>query len=64
MLNLKEPKTVRQLSYELDLSGSTVKQQHLDDLKASNKVTVIGKNVGSVKGKRKCAFVWGIVPRR
>ena len=63
MLNLKEPKTVGQLSYELDLSGSTVKQ-HLDDLKASNKVAVIGKNVGSVKGKRKCAFVWGIVTRR
>ncbi len=56
----QEPKTVRQLSYELDLSGSTVKQ-HLNDLKASKKVTVIGKNVDSVKGKRKSAFVWGIV---
>ncbi len=56
----QEPKTVRQLSYELGLSGSTVKQ-HLDDLKASKKVTVIGKNVDSIKGKRKSAFVWGIV---
>ena len=64
LASLKQgPKTVRQLSYELDLSGSTVKQ-HLDDLKAGKKVTVIDKNVNSIKGKRKSAFVWGIVSRK
>jgi hypothetical protein len=62
LVSLKqEPKTIRQLSYELGLSGSTVKR-HLNDLKANKKVTVIGKNVHSTKGKRKSAFVWGIVP--
>ena len=59
----QEPKTVRELSYELGLSGSTVKQ-HLNDLKARKSVTMIGKNVDSVKGKRKCAFVWSIVPSK
>ncbi len=59
----QEPKTVRQLSYEPNLSGSSVKQ-HLNDLKASKKVTIIGKNVNSIKGKRKCAFIWGVVPHK
>jgi len=59
----KAPKTVRELSYELELSGSTVKQ-HLCDLKEEGRVAVIGKNVNSLKGKRKCAFVWSITPRK
>jgi len=59
----RAPKTVRELAYELGLSGSTIKQ-HLKDLRANKKAIVIGKNLGSVKGKRKCAHVWGILPRQ
>ncbi len=59
----KAPKTIRELSYELELSGSTVKE-HLNDLKGEGQVAVIGKNLNSSKGKRKCAFVWSIVPRK
>ena len=59
----KAPKTVRELSYELELSGSTVKQ-HLCDLKKEGQVAVIGKNVNSSKGKRKCAFVWSVTPHK
>ena len=59
----KEPKTIRKLSYELELSGSTVKE-HLKHLKEEGKVTVIGKNWNSSKGKRKCAFVWSITSRK
>jgi hypothetical protein len=59
----KAPKTVRDLSYELELSGSTVKD-HLCDLREKGQVAVIGKNVNSSKGKRKCAFVWSITPRK
>ncbi len=59
----RAPKTVRDLSYELQLSGSTVKD-HLSDIREEGHVTVIGKNVNSTKGKRKCAFVWSITPRK
>jgi len=59
----KAPKTIRELSYELELSGSTVKQ-HLSDLKEEGKAAVIGKNLKSLKGKRKCAFVWSVAPRK
>jgi DNA-binding transcriptional ArsR family regulator len=59
----KALKTIRQLSYELELSGSTVKQ-HLRDLREEGQVAVIGKNLTSSKGKRKCAFVWSIAPRK
>jgi len=59
----KAPKTIRELAYELELSGSTVKD-HLYDLKEKGQVAVVGKNVNSSKGKRKCAFVWSITPRK
>jgi predicted HTH transcriptional regulator len=59
----RAPKTARDLSYELQLSGSTIKD-HLSDLREKGKVTVIGKNVNSTKGKRKCAFLWSITPRK
>lgn len=59
----KAPKTVRDLSYELELSGSTVKD-HLCYLRKEGQVAIIGKNLNSSKGKRKCAFVWSIAPRK
>ena len=59
----KAPKTIRELAYELALSGSTVKD-HLYDLREDGKVAVVGKNVNSSKGKRKCVFVWSIIPRK
>jgi len=59
----KSPRTIRELSYELVLSGSTVKD-HLCDLREEGQVAVIGKNMNSSKGKRKCAFVWSITPRK
>jgi len=59
----KAPKTIRELAYELELSGSTIKD-HLNNLKEKGQVAVVGKNVSSSKGKRKCAFVWNITPRK
>jgi lambda repressor-like predicted transcriptional regulator len=59
----KAPKTIRELSLELELSCSTVKE-HLGDLKEEGQVIVIGKNVNSSKGKIKCAFVWSVTPRK
>ena len=64
MLKLKE-KTLQneELEYELELSGSAVKQ-HLCDLKEERQVAVIGKNVSSSKEKRKCVLAWSIAPRK
>jgi len=58
-----KPKTSRELAYELGLSGSTIKG-HLHDLRRAGKVRIIGKNTRSIKGKRKCAYVWESVPSR
>jgi len=58
-----KPKTSRELAYELGLSGSTIKG-HLHDLRRVGKVRIIGKNTGSLKGKRKCAYVWESVPSK
>ena len=56
-------KTSRELAYELGLSGSTIKG-HLHDLRKAGKVRIIGRNTRSLKGKTKCAYVWGPVPRK
>ena len=57
MLSLKE-KSLQNEELAHAIGGQTL----LDE--GSKKVTIVGKNVNAVKGKRKCAFVGGIVSRK
>ena len=57
MLSLKE-KSLQNEELGHAIGGQTL----LDE--GSKNVTIVGKNVNSVKGKRKCAFVGGIVSRK
>ena len=53
----ERPRTSRELSYRLGLSGSSIRR-HLADLARHGKVKVIGRNRDSGNGKSKSAFVW------
>ncbi len=57
MLTLKE-KSLQNEELAHAIGGQTLLHE------GSKKVTIVGKNVNSVKGKRKCAFVGGIVFRK
>ena len=59
----RSPKTSRDLAYEFGLSGSTIKG-HLKNLRDAGRVRIIGRNARSLKGKRKCAYVWETVPSK
>jgi DNA-binding transcriptional ArsR family regulator len=53
------PRTSRELSFSLDISGSTVRR-HLSNLARDDKVEMIGRNRSSTRGKNKSAFVWAL----
>ena len=53
----RKPLTIREISYALDLSGSTVRK-HLKKLAERGKVTIIGVNKNSLNKNQRTAHLW------